>query len=131
MEFCKQFNVWTQDKPGKICPVQITVYKDKSFDFVVNLQRSTSYWKLQLKSGSGEPNRKVASVTWELSKQLLKTNGRFKFTTIECYEHDCWTARSGYNCIRDSPLIKRKTWQNWQKQKRGCSKIEEKNKLYL
>ena len=35
MEFCKQFNARTQDKPGKICPVQITVYKDKSFDFVV------------------------------------------------------------------------------------------------
>ncbi len=35
MEFCKQFNARTQDKPGKVCPVQITVYKDKSFDFVV------------------------------------------------------------------------------------------------
>ena len=35
MEFCKQFNARTQDKPGKVCPVQITVYKDKSFDFVI------------------------------------------------------------------------------------------------
>jgi ribosomal protein L11 len=47
MEFCKQFNARTQDKAGKICPVQITVYKDKSFDFVVNLQQLFSYWKLQ------------------------------------------------------------------------------------
>jgi large subunit ribosomal protein L11 len=48
MEFCKQFNARTQDKPGKICPVQITVYKDKSFDFVVKTPpAAVSYWKLQ------------------------------------------------------------------------------------
>jgi large subunit ribosomal protein L11 len=68
MEFCKQFNARTQDKPGKILPVQITVYKDKSFEFVVKnppvaiqLMDAT-----KLKSGSGQPNRKkVANVTWD------------------------------------------------------------------
>ena len=68
MEFCKQFNARTQDKSGKILPVQITVYKDKSFEFVVKnppvaiqLMEAT-----KLKSGSGQPNRKkVANVTWD------------------------------------------------------------------
>jgi large subunit ribosomal protein L11 len=68
MEFCKQFNARTQDKPGKVCPVQITVYKDKSFDFVVKTPPAAVQLMeaAKLKSGSGEPNRKkVASVTWE------------------------------------------------------------------
>jgi large subunit ribosomal protein L11 len=68
MEFCKQFNARTQDKAGKITPVIITVYKDKSFDFViktppvaVQLMEVT-----KLTKGSPEPNRnKVASVSWE------------------------------------------------------------------
>ncbi len=68
MDFCKQFNARTQDKAGKIIPVVITVYADKSFEFVtktppvsIQLKEVTS-----LKSGSPEPNRKkVASITWE------------------------------------------------------------------
>jgi large subunit ribosomal protein L11 len=56
MEFCKQFNARTQDKPGKICPVQITVYKDKSFDFVVKTPpAAVQLLGCKLKSGSGEP----------------------------------------------------------------------------
>jgi large subunit ribosomal protein L11 len=74
MEFCKQFNARTQDKPGKICPVQITVYKDKSFDFVVKLlQQLFSYWKLQAKSGSVSLIvKKVASVTWEQIRAIAE-----------------------------------------------------------
>ncbi len=68
MDFCKQFNARTQAKAGKVLPVVISYYADKSFDFIVK----TSPVPVQLleaakvKSGSGEPNRvKVASVTWD------------------------------------------------------------------
>ena len=68
MEFCKQFNGRTQDQAGKVLPVIITVYKDKSFDFIIK----TPPVPVQLleaakkKSGSSEPNRvKVAQVTWD------------------------------------------------------------------
>lgn len=68
MEFCKQFNARTQDSAGKILPVIITVYKDKSFDFVIKTP-PVAVQLLEvskLKSGSAEPNRKkVASVSWE------------------------------------------------------------------
>jgi large subunit ribosomal protein L11 len=73
MEFCKQFNARTQDKPGKICPVQITVYKDKSFDFVKTSSSCSVIEAAKLKSGSGEPNRKkVASVTWEQIRAIAE-----------------------------------------------------------
>jgi large subunit ribosomal protein L11 len=68
MEFCKQFNARTQDKQGKILPVAITVYKDKSFDFVVKTPPAAVQIleAAKVKKGSGEPNRKkVATVTWE------------------------------------------------------------------
>lgn len=68
MEFCKQFNARTQDKPGKVLPVQITVYKDKSFDFVVKTPPAAIQLleAAKVKSGSGQPNRKkVANVTWD------------------------------------------------------------------
>ena len=75
MEFCKQFNARTQDKQGKVIPVVITVYKDKSFEFVTK----TAPAALQLleaakiKSGSGEPNRKkVASVSWDQIKVIAE-----------------------------------------------------------
>jgi large subunit ribosomal protein L11 len=68
MEFCKQFNARTQDKAGKVIPVVITVYSDKSFDFVTKTP-PVAVQLLEvskLKSGSAEPNRnKVASVTWD------------------------------------------------------------------
>ena len=68
MEFCKQFNARTQDKAGKILPVVINVYKDKSFDFVVKTPPAAVQLleAAKLKKGSGEPNRKkVATVTWD------------------------------------------------------------------
>ena len=75
MEFCKQFNGRTQDKPGKLLPVIITVYVDKSFDFVVK----TPPVAVQLleaaktKKGSSEPNRdKVATVSWEQVQHIAQ-----------------------------------------------------------
>ena len=75
MEFCKQFNARTQDKPGKVLPVQITVYKDKSFDFVVKTPPAAIQIleAAKVKSGSSEPNRKkVASVTWDQIKAIAE-----------------------------------------------------------
>ena len=75
MEFCKQFNARTQNNPGKLLPVIITVYADKSFDFIVKnppvavqlLEASKQ------KSGSSEPNRvKVGAVTWDQVKQIAE-----------------------------------------------------------
>lgn len=75
MEFCKQFNARTQDKPGKVLPVQITVYKDKSFEFVVKTPPAAVQLleAAKVKTGSGEPNRKkVASVTWEQVRAIAE-----------------------------------------------------------
>ena len=68
MDFCKQFNARTQDKAGKVLPVIITVYSDKSFDFVVKQPPVAIQLKeaAKVKSGSAQPNRdKVGEVTWE------------------------------------------------------------------
>ncbi len=84
MEFCKQFNARTQDKAGKVLPVVITYYTDKSFDFIVK----TPPVAIQLlevskqKGGSAEPNRKkVAEVTWE----QVKTIAEEKMTDLNCF----------------------------------------------
>jgi large subunit ribosomal protein L11 len=84
MEFCKQFNARTQDKAGKVTPVVITVYKDKSFDFIIK----TPPVAVQLlevtkqKSGSAEPNRKkVASVTWDQVKEIAES----KMEDLNCF----------------------------------------------
>ena len=68
MEFCKQFNARTQDKPGKVVPVVITVFADKSFEFVIKTAPAAAQIleMSKKKNGSGEPNRqKVGSITWE------------------------------------------------------------------
>ena len=75
MEFCKQFNARTQDKPGKILPVVITVYKDKSFDFVVKTPPAAVQLMeaAKVKKGSGEPNRvKSGTVSWDQVKQIAE-----------------------------------------------------------
>ncbi|WP_318309927.1 50S ribosomal protein L11 [Flagellimonas crocea] len=75
MEFCKQFNARTQDKQGKILPVVITVYKDKSFDFVVKTPPAAVQLMeaAKIKKGSGEPNRvKNGSVTWDQVKAIAE-----------------------------------------------------------
>jgi large subunit ribosomal protein L11 len=76
MEFCKQFNARTQDKPGMVLPVLITVYKDKSFDFIIKTPPAPVLLleASKQKSGSAEPNRKkVGSVTWDQVKQIAET----------------------------------------------------------
>jgi large subunit ribosomal protein L11 len=75
MEFCKQFNARTQDKPGKVLPVVITVYKDKSFDFVVKTPPAAVQLleAAKIKKGSGEPNRvKTGNVTWDQIKTIAE-----------------------------------------------------------
>ena len=75
MDFCKQFNARTQDKAGKVLPVIITVYSDKSFSFVVKQPPVAVHLKeaAKLQSGSAEPNRKkVASITWEQVRAIAQ-----------------------------------------------------------
>ncbi|MCU0457954.1 MAG: 50S ribosomal protein L11 [Bacteroidales bacterium] len=87
MEFCKQFNARTQDKAGKVIPVIITVYSDKSFDFITK----TPPVAVQLieaskaKKGSAEPNRaKVASITWNQVKAIAED----KMQDLNCFTLD-------------------------------------------
>ena len=75
MEFCKQFNARTQDKSGKIVPVVITVFADKSFEFIIKTAPAASQLleAAKQKSGSGEPNRvKVATVTWDQVRAIAE-----------------------------------------------------------
>ena len=75
MEFCKQFNARTQDKKGKVLPVVITVYKDKSFDFVIKTPPAAVQLleATKTKKGSGEPNRvKVAKVSWDQVRTIAE-----------------------------------------------------------
>lgn len=84
MEFCKQFNAKTQDKAGKVLPVVITVYSDKSFDFIVKQPPVAVQLKeaAKIQSGSAEPNRKkVASVSWEQIEAIAKE----KMADMNCF----------------------------------------------
>jgi large subunit ribosomal protein L11 len=99
MEFCKQFNARTQDKAGKVTPVIITVYRDKSFDFIiktppvaVQLLEAT-----KLQKGSPEPNRnKVGSVSWEQVQKIAedKMTDLNAFTVESAMKMVAGTARS-------------------------------------
>lgn len=76
MEFCKQFNARTQDKQGQVLPVLVTIYADKSFDFVIKTPPAPVMIleAAKKKKGSSEPNRnKVASVTWDQVKTIAET----------------------------------------------------------
>jgi large subunit ribosomal protein L11 len=75
MEFCKQFNARTQDKMGQVLPVLITVFSDKSFEFVVKTPPAANLLieAAKIKSGSAEPNRKkVGSVTWDQVEEIAE-----------------------------------------------------------
>jgi len=75
MEFCKQFNARTQDKPGKVLPVVITVFMDKSFEFVIKTPPAAVQLleAAKVKKGSGEPNiKKVSKVTWDQVKTIAE-----------------------------------------------------------
>ena len=84
MQFCKQFNARTQDQAGKLLPVIITVYSDKSFDFIIK-EPPVAVQLLEAskaKKGSAEPHvNKVASVTWDQVKQIAEA----KMSDLNCF----------------------------------------------
>ena len=112
MEFCKQFNARTQDKPGKVLPVLITVFTDKYFEFVIKTPpAAVQLMELsKIKKGSKEPNRnKVGKVTWEQVEEIAKD----KMADLNCFTLDsamkmvAGTARSmGLTVEGNAP------WQN-------------------
>lgn len=112
MEFCKQFNARTQDKAGKVLPVIITVYADKSFEFIIKQPPVAVQLKdaAKIKSGSAEPNRKkVGEVSWE-QIQAIATD---KMVDMNCFTLEsamsmvAGTARSmGLKVVGESPLKK-------------------------
>jgi large subunit ribosomal protein L11 len=110
MEFCKQFNGRTQDKAGKILPVEITVYKDKSFDFIIKTPPAAVQILEAAKSkkGSGEPNRKkVAKITWDQVKAIAedKMQDLNAFTVESAMKMVAGTARSmGVNVTGTPPF---------------------------
>ena len=76
MEFCKQFNARTQDKQGQLLPVLVTIYADKSFDFVIKTPPAAVMIMeaAKLKKASSEPNRtKVGSISWDQVKEIAET----------------------------------------------------------
>ena len=84
MDFCKQFNARSQDKAGKVLPVIITVYGDKSFDFVIKQPPVAVQLKeaAKIQSGSAEPNRKkVAKVSWDQIREIAQD----KMTDMNCF----------------------------------------------
>jgi len=84
MDFCKQFNARTQDQAGKVLPVVITVYADKSFDFIIKTPPVAIQLKeaAKLQSGSADPNRKkVATVTWK----TVRTIAESKMPDLNCF----------------------------------------------
>jgi large subunit ribosomal protein L11 len=109
MDFCKQFNARTQDKAGKILPVIITVYSDKSFTFIVKQPPVAVQLKeaAKLQSGSAEPNRKkVGSVTWEQIRAIAtdKMPDMNAFTLKSAMSMVAGTARSmGITVTGDFP----------------------------
>ncbi|GAB3836882.1 50S ribosomal protein L11 [Hymenobacter sp. 15J16-1T3B] len=112
MEFCKQFNARTQDKAGQVLPVLITMYTDKSFDFVIKTPPAPILLMeaAKIQSGSKEPNRnKVGSVTWDQVRQIAET----KMPDLNAFKIEsamklvAGTARSmGLTITGESPLTK-------------------------
>lgn len=99
MEFCKQFNARTQEKQGQLLPVVISIYKDKSFDFVIKTSPAAVLLleHSKLKKGSSEPNRvKVGSVTWDQVKDIaeLKMQDLNAFKVESAMKMVAGTARS-------------------------------------
>lgn len=112
MEFCKQFNARTQDRPGKVLPVIITVYSDKSFEFIIKQPPVAIQLKdaAKIQSGSSESNRKkVGSVTWDQVREIAES----KMPDLNCFTMEsamsmvAGTARSmGLTVAGESPLKK-------------------------
>ncbi len=110
MEFCKQFNARTQEKQGKVLPVAITVYKDKSFDFVIKTPPAAVQVMeaAKIKKGSGEPHvKKVATITWDQIKTIAedKMQDLNAFTLESAMKMVAGTARSmGVRVKGDAPF---------------------------
>ena len=110
MEFCKQFNARTQDQAGKVLPVIITVYKDKSFDFIVKASpvAASVLEFAKIAKGSKEPNRsKVGSLSWDTVRKIAED----KMKDLNCFTIEsamsmvAGTARSmGVKITGESPL---------------------------
>ena len=99
MEFCKRFNAKTQDKQGQVVPVVITVYKDKSFDFIIKTTPAAVQLMeaAKIKKGSQESNRvKVGSVTWDQARAIAedKMDDLNAFTVESAMKMIAGTARS-------------------------------------
>lgn len=99
MEFCKQFNGRSQDKMGQVLPVVVTIYSDKSFDFVIKTPPAPVMLleASKQKKGSSEPNRiKVGSVTWAQVKEIaeVKMPDLNAFTVESAMKMVAGTARS-------------------------------------
>jgi large subunit ribosomal protein L11 len=99
MEFCKQFNGRTQDKMGQVLPVLVTIYSDKSFDFVIKTPPAPVMLMeaSKQKKGSSEPNRiKVGSVTWDQVREIaeVKMPDLNAFTVESAMKMVAGTARS-------------------------------------
>ena len=115
MEFCKQFNARTQDRMGKVLPVVITVYKDKSFEFIIKTPPAAILILEATKKqkGSAEPNRnKVATISWDQVQMIAAE----KMPDLNCFTIDsamkmiAGTARSmGINVTGQAPWIDRKS----------------------
>ncbi|MFA5714053.1 MAG: 50S ribosomal protein L11 [Bacteroidales bacterium] len=109
MDFCKQFNARTQDRAGKVLPVIISVYTDKSFSFIVKQPPVAVQLKefAKINSGSPEPNRKkVGSVTWEQIRTIAteKSPDMNAFTLKSNMKMVAGTARSlGINVVGNFP----------------------------
>ena len=108
MEFCKQFNARTQDKPGKILPVIVSVFKDKSFEFVIKTPPAAVQLMeaAKKKKGSGEPNRtKVGSVTWDQVKAIAedKMQDLNAFSIDSAMKMVAGTARSMGFTVKGNP----------------------------
>lgn len=108
MEFCKQFNARTEDKQGQLIPVIVTVYSDKSFDFVIKTPPAPVLLMqaANIKGASSEPNRKkIGSVTWDQIKEIAET----KMTDLNAHKIEsamkmvAGTARSMGITVKGNP----------------------------
>ena len=112
MDFCKAFNARTQEKQGQVLPVLVTIYSDKSFDFVIKTPPAAVLLleKGKFSKGSGEPNRtKVGSVTWDIIKEIaeVKMPDLNAFTVESGMKMVAGTARSMGITISGTP-----PWEN-------------------
>jgi len=109
MDFCKQFNARTQEKQGQVLPVLVTIYTDKSFDFIIKTPPAPVMIleAAKKKKGSAEPNRdKVGSVTWDQVKEIaeVKMPDLNAFTVESAMKMVAGTARSmGINVKGTAP----------------------------